>query len=249
LKTILIIFAFSINALISTANAADFKVPTLSGPVVDNARVINAQTRAELENFIRNLNARGIAQLQVLTVPSLDGETIEGASIKIVDKWKLGDAKKDNGVLLLVTIAERQLRIEVGQGLEGDLTDLYSRRIIDNVIVPQFRADNFSEGIRLGIFEIARKIDPQFAENNNTPKMNLNYANSMQPKNLGLRNIIEVIFFIIMAIIFIASRGRRSRHWLGGGMSGLGGGGFSGGGSSWGGGGGGFSGGGSSGRW
>src|SRR4051812_32323250 len=93
---------------------ADFQVPALTGPVVDSAGMFNASTRAGLDRFIRELHDQGGAQLQVAAVSNLGGISIEEASIKITDQWKLGKKKEDRGLLLLFALAERKVRIEVG---------------------------------------------------------------------------------------------------------------------------------------
>src|SRR5258708_206801 len=103
---------------------ADFKVPSLTGPVMDFAGYLRAEDARDLQRLLLNYNEQGKAQIQVLILKDLQGVEIEDASIKITDAWKLGEKKKDNGVLFLVGAAEHRMRIEVGRGLEGTLTDL-----------------------------------------------------------------------------------------------------------------------------
>jgi len=241
------------------AQGEPFKVPVLSRPVMDEAQMLDPTVRQQLNQVLEGLWRQGGSQLVVLTIPELGGETIEQASIRVVDQWKLGDAQKDNGVLLMVAKTERKVRIEVGQGLEGELTDAYSKRIIDQAIVPLFKEGRFTEGIVMGAYRILEKTDPQFPFNQAFQGLE-----GMQPSRRGQSSgslnglqLIFVIIFVILAIFFnIISRvtglGRSLRHhghrrdgW-GGGWGG-GGGGFGGGG--FGGGGGGFSGGGASGNW
>ncbi len=223
--------------------AKGFEVPGLSGPVVDQAKMLSARTERELSQLIRQVYQQKGIQLQIVTLKNLSGLTIEQASIKIVDKWQLGDKKTDNGVLLLVAQKERKVRIEVGQGLEGDLPDAYAKRIIAETIIPLFKAGKFEEGIVWGAVDIIKTIKPDFkpAESYSAGKRNT----SGIPISKIFIFIIIMIFSIFNRIGFGRGRGFRSGF---GGVGGFGGsGGFGGGG--WSGGGGGFSGGGASGGW
>lgn len=240
----------------SPAGADEFRVPALTGPVVDAADVLDRRYVDVIENGLRKLNAGGGTQINVLTVPSLGGLEIEQASIKVTDAWKLGGAKTDNGVLLLVAPTERRVRIEVGQGLEGSLTDAYSNRIVRDTILPQFRNGDFSRGVLLGLVEIIKRTDP-----NVDPNTLFGEQDQPRPqRNSSGSGLFKLIFFLLILIVIFAGRGggggRRSRFspWAAGALGyGLGrssgGGGFGGGGGGWSGGGGGFSGGGASGGW
>lgn len=227
---------------------AAFQVPALQGPVMDQVGYIKNSDQRELSALLQDYNRRGKAQIQVLVIPSLEGEAIESASIRITDAWKLGDAKKDNGVLFLISAGDRRLRIEVGQGLEGALTDLQSKRIISDTVIPYFKAGKTSQGIVAGVYEIIRAVDKEFADE-------VGLADPSPKKN----NWIILIVFVVLLLIIIGGgrgggRGRRAGLFYGGaggfgGWSGGGGFGGSGGGGGWSGGGGGFSGGGASGSW
>ena len=105
---------------------AEFKVPPLTGPVMDEVGYLNRSDRQELTQLLYDFNRRGKAQIQVLIVNSLEGEPIEQASIQITDKWKLGDKVKDNGVLFLISAQDRAMRIEVGQRSEEHTSELQS---------------------------------------------------------------------------------------------------------------------------
>lgn len=237
--------------LVSAVSAADFQVPALTGPVVDNASMMSERGRTELADLLIRLNNRGGTQLQVLTVPDLSGLSIEEATIKVTDKWKLGSAKDDNGVLLMVAAQERRVRIEVGQGREGVLPDVIASRIIREVIVPRFRADGADSAITAGVLAILHYTDPEFSERNG--------HDIPRPKGGGGTSgmtFLWILFFVIILLHRMFFGGRRRGLWSRGGyyggLGGLsgsswGGGGFGGGG--WSGGGGGFSGGGSSGSW
>ncbi|MEY3713476.1 MAG: hypothetical protein RL321_1096, partial [Pseudomonadota bacterium] len=118
-------------------------IPTLTARVTDQAGVLSAQQEAELEALLTAFETRKGAQIAVLTVATVAPEEIEQYSIRVVDAWKLGRQGVDDGALLIVAVDDRRVRIEVGRGLEGALTDLISNRIIDETIVPAFRAGDY----------------------------------------------------------------------------------------------------------
>src|SRR5579859_7018294 len=129
--------------------ALDF--PALSGRVVDQADVMNAQSRSAVEAKLKDLEDKSGIQLVVATVRSLQGGDIETYANQLFRFWKLGEAKKNNGVLLLVAPSEHKVRIEVGYGLEGTLTDALSSVIIQSAIIPRFKSNDFSGGIERGV--------------------------------------------------------------------------------------------------
>jgi uncharacterized protein len=135
--------------LVTAAFALDF--PQLTGRVVDQAGVMTPDSKAALETKLKNLEDKSGIQLVVATVKSLQGSDIETYANLLFRTWKLGQAQKNNGVLLLVAPAEHKVRIEVGYGLEGTLTDALSSVIISSAIVPRFKANDYSGGIERGV--------------------------------------------------------------------------------------------------
>ena len=238
-------FSLSLSLLASldssaASAAAGFEVPRLTGPVMDLAGVLAPQAQSQIEKIARDFLASDKAQIQVLTVSTIGDLAIEQAALKVVESWKLGGAKTDNGILLLVSLSERKVRIEVGQGLEGVIPDIIAKRIISDGIVPFFRKGNYSDGVLAGVALVARTIDSGY-------QMEGLPQRPAASERRGKREIpgpLLIIFFIIFAIFSIF--GRRSGFY-GGGGGGWGGG--SSGGGGWSGGGGGFSGGGASGDW
>jgi uncharacterized protein len=236
------------------ARGAAFTVPRLTGPVVDSAQLLSAQAKARLETALLGLLEGGGSQIAVLTVPDLGQETIEQASIRVTDARKLGTKKKDNGVLFLIARDERKLRIEVGQGLEGQLTDAHSRRILDDLVTPHFKAGNFDAGVLAGVRAIVSHTDPDVDAASwfegaipPTPR----HRRPPVPPGLILLFFL-VLFGVVAGLGGRGTRGGGSRgggRFSGGGGGSRGGGGFSGGGGGFSGGGGGFSGGGASGGW
>ena len=140
-------------ALASSARALE--VPPLAGRVNDLAGVLPPAERSALEARLAGYERSTGHQLAVLILPSLEGEPIEDYSIRVVDAWKLGKKGKDDGVLLLVAVQDRKLRIEVGYGLEGDLPDATASRIVRELIAPAFQQGNMPLGISRGVSAIA----------------------------------------------------------------------------------------------
>jgi uncharacterized protein len=238
--------------------ALAFNFPPLTGRVVDQAGIMSAQSRNDLEAKLKDLESKSGIQLVVATVKSLEGSDVETYANELFRNWKLGEAKKNNGVLLLVAPAEHKVRIEVGYGLEGTLTDALSSVIISSAIVPRFKANDFSRGIERGVDGIISVLSGDTADWR--PKPSVRAEDSPQLSN-GLFSILFLLFviFVVWSLIRSArstSSGRYIRR--GGGMiflptGGSWGGGFGGGGGGFGGGfsgGGGWSGGGgASGSW
>jgi uncharacterized protein len=231
--------------------------------VVDLAGIVDDATENRLNGYLQELEQKTTAQMVVLTLLSLEGESIEDLSIRIAhDKWKLGQRGKDNGVLFLIAFKDRKYRIEVGYGLEGMLPDSLVGSMGRDILVPYFKKGDYSNGIFATTLAMANKIAADAGVKiEGMPR--LNYRT--QPAGKGKRAdplsmIIGIIFFIILGILFIrnpraflwfllfSSMGGRRGTWGGGGFGGggFGGGGF---GSFGGGGGGGFGGGGASGGW
>jgi uncharacterized protein len=142
--------ALLILCLFSTlAFALDF--PPLTGRVVDDANVMTPEARGNVAAKLKDLEDKSSIQLVVATVKSLQGSDIETYANELFRFWKLGEAQKNNGVLLLVAPNEHKVRIEVGYGLEGTLTDALSSVIISSAIVPRFKSGDFSGGIERGV--------------------------------------------------------------------------------------------------
>lgn len=218
-------------------------VPNLTGPVVDEAGVFSPQGKIQLAAALEKYFQESKNQFQVLTVKSLEGDVLEDFSIRVADAWKIGGRESDRGLIVLLAQSERRVRIEVGQGLEGDIPDAFAGRVIDQVMVPEFRAGNLEQGLVFGLQALAEKLGGQL----DLSSMPVRHR---RQQGLPLWAVFLIIFILFIFQIVGVRQGRRRGigYWGGGGFSG--GGGFgSGGGSSWSGGGGGFSGGGSSGGW
>jgi uncharacterized protein len=138
---------------------ADVAVPPLTGRVVDQTGTLSADDVATLTQTLRGLELRKGSQIAVLIVPTTEPETIEQYSIRVAEAWKIGRKKVDDGALLVVAKNDRKIRIEVGYGLEGALTDVTARRIIDEIITPKFKSGDFAGGISAGVDRIVGVVD------------------------------------------------------------------------------------------
>ncbi len=138
---------------------AEVAVPPLVGRVTDQTATLTAEQKTALEQTLQAFEARKGSQVALLIVPTTAPETIEQYSLRVAEQWKLGRKKVDDGAILVVAKNDRALRIEVGYGLEGALNDATSKRIISDVITPDFRQGDFYGGIKAGIDQIIRVID------------------------------------------------------------------------------------------
>jgi uncharacterized protein len=146
-------------AALTFAAWADVAVPPLSGRVVDQTGTLGSGDIASLTQRLKDFETRKGSQIAVLIVPTTEPESIEQFSIRVAEAWKIGRKKVDDGALLVIAKNDRHLRIEVGYGLEGALTDVTSRRIIDEDITPKFKAGDFAGGVSAGIDRMIRVID------------------------------------------------------------------------------------------
>jgi uncharacterized protein len=176
-------------------NLSALEVPALKGRINDYAGMLSAATRQQLEDILGRLEQTDSSQIVVLTLPSLGGEVLEEFSLKVAEKWKIGQKGFDNGAILLIAQKDRKLRIEVGYGLEGSLTDLMAGRIIRNVIVPQFKAGNFDQGIIDGVQAIIEVVRGEYQAADKSP-----FAKGQKKKDFspGFGGLIAFVFFISM---------------------------------------------------
>ncbi len=267
------VLALALVILVSAASAAlaQPKFPQLTGRVVDEAGLLTPSDRAEVEAMLRQLEEKSTDQIAVYTTRSLQGYPIEDFGYQLGRAWQIGQKGKNNGIVLIVAPNERAVRIEVGRGLEPQMTDLMSGLIVNNVILPAFRRGEFSAGIKAGVRDIRDVLLGDAAEveirargaQKRTPDGNIN-ADTI---------IILIVIAFFLYVVFMQMREaqrhpNRARYrrrdgnvisspggwggsgsWppSGGGWGGSGGGDSGGGG--WSGGGGDFGGGGASGKW
>lgn len=250
----------AVLCLIVPALAAEPKFPVLTGRIVDGAGLLDSSTRARLEGQLAAHEEKSTDQLVVVTLPDLQGFEIADFGYRLGRFWKVGQKEKNNGALLIVAVKERKVRIEVGYGLEGQLTDALTRVIIETAIVPRFKAGDFAGGITAGVDAMLKVLTGDAAE------LQKRAAQLKANENIGWIEIAVIAIFLFIVVVIIlqavrgaqnpALRGRRgsvmrggpvifgpsSGGFSGGWSSGSDSGGFSGGGGS-------FGGGGSSGDW
>ncbi|MGZ5922465.1 MAG: TPM domain-containing protein [Rhizomicrobium sp.] len=252
MRVIAVLIAFLVSALPALA-APSF--PALTGRVVDDAHVLSDQTKSDLDGKLAALEAKTSRQLVVVTLPSLQGYEISDYGYQLGRAWGIGQAKLNNGALFIIAPTEHKVRIEVGYGLEPILTDALSEVIIQQAVLPRFRAGDFNGGTEAGVAALIQQLslDPSAAEAKAA-------AAAQQLQHQGSSGVSPLSILVIILFIAIAF-GRIFRgfgFWPllflgglgGGGRGGYGGYDGGGGGGGWGGGGGGsFGGGGASGSW
>lgn len=225
---------------------AEIAVPQLTSPVIDDANFFTSAEETELIKKSRSIFNAGGPQIQIWTIPTLEGEPIESVSIRATDLWQLGRKGKDDGLLLSIARQERRYRLEVGRGLEGTIPDALASRLLRNFLVPALRRNNAAEGVERILFEVTQLTLPD------SELLKSEQIAKPASKRRG-SNLFQIIFFFIFIVIALISSRFSNLHRRGRGWTTYGGGGWSGGGrgggGGWSGGGGGFSGGGSSGGW
>ena len=157
-------FSFTFLFFCFQLTFAQKAIPELwSMRVHDEAKVMSTAAVDQLENQLKAYEDSTTNQIAVLIISSLDGDVLEEYSLRVAEKWKLGQAARDNGVLLLIAIEDRKMRIEVGEGLEGVLTDALSNRIIRNEIAPEFRRGDYEAGVLSGVNGIISAIGGEYS--------------------------------------------------------------------------------------
>ena len=171
------------------------EVPQLRGRVNDYANMLSPGASQRMEQALADFESSDSTQIVVLTVNSLEGESLEEYSIKVAEAWRVGQTKLDNGAILLVAKQERKIRIEVGRGLEGVLTDLVSGRIIRGDISPYFKNNDYDAGITAGIFSIMQVVRGEY---------------KAQPRDLkqgkkSAEPVFTLLVFLLVAVVFLGS--------------------------------------------
>jgi uncharacterized protein len=185
-------------AALTAISVAALDVPRLKGHVNDYAGMLSPASGRQLEALLTDFEQKESTQIALLTVPSLEGDSLEDFSIRVAEAWKIGQKEADNGAILLIAKADRKIRIEVGYGLEGRLTDLLAGRIIRNVIAPHFKAGAFDQGIAAGISAMIDVVRGEFSADESPPPS--------RPKQTGIPLLpLLAIFFLLNAL------GRASR--------------------------------------
>ena len=183
--------ALSLTLLAPCATTAQVTVPALLGHVTDQTKTLAPEQIAALEQTLSTFEARKGSQLAVLIVPSTAPEEIEQFALRVAEQWKLGRKKVDDGAILVVAKNDRALRIEVGYGLEGALSDITSKRIISETITPRFKQGDFYGGIEAGVAQIIKVVEGEPLP-----------APSGRPTGSydDVRQMLPVLFIVVLAV-------------------------------------------------
>jgi uncharacterized protein len=208
-KTLLVVFLGTIASVFFSLNAAAVAVPPRPTdiPIVDQTNTLSTDQKTILAAQIAAEREKSGNQIAIVVVPTLENGMIEDYSLDVAREWGIGTAANNNGVLLLVVKDDRMLRIEVGTGLEGALTDAQAGRIIRNEITPLFRQNKYYEGIRLGITSIIASINGEYMAT----------ASTTEPVRIPWEMIL-VFGFLIFS--WLGSILARTKSWWAGGIIG-----------------------------
>lgn len=234
LRKVLIIIAI---LLLPVVGHAEFPKPT--GYVNDFANVVDPLTRQRLDSFLASFDTQTGVEVAVATLPSLDGRPIEDVAVDLFKSWGIGKKGKDNGLLFLVAPTEKKMRFEVGYGLEGAMNDALAGRILDEAVVPRFRAGEMSDGIAAGTIAAVSTIVEK-------EQLSFNVENALggldqgipppQKKGGTVPTVFKILFILLMIYLFIrhpwlfllvlsnVGGGGRGGGGFGGGFGGFGGG-------------------------
>jgi len=212
IKNLKLIFKIAISALLflSFAASAYYSPGSPTGFVNDYAKMMSDGAKTQMETKLVQFEKDTSSEISLVTIDSLKGDTIENFAVKLFEEWGIGKKNKDNGVLLLISKEDRQIRIEVGYGLEGALTDAQSYWIIQNIIRPAFQAENYDQGISDAVDKIIAATKGEYV-----PSENQNPATKINIKSLETVFIIAFFGFIWLAAILA-----RSKSWWAGGVIG-----------------------------
>jgi len=193
-------------ALPLAAQAQRAEVPYLTGRVVDMAEILKPDTRRRLAGELQAHEKKTANQVAVLTVPTIHGESVEEYAVRVFEQWKLGQKGKDNGVLVVVVPQDRRMRIEVGYGLEGTLTDAAASRIIRDVMTPRFRAGDYDGGISQGVGAIVAQLEGRAAVSGDAAEPQARQSEFIKAPRMALHEKVltgAFIFGIIGLFTFI----------------------------------------------
>ncbi len=184
----------------STLNA--FPVPKLTRPVTDLAGILSVETVGSLEQIVREHEKETSNQIAVLTINTLEGETISDVAIQVFDEWKLGQKGKNNGVLLLIAKEERKIWISVGRGLEGALTDIQAKYIIQNEIRPNFKSGDFDTGVSRGVDTIIQTIKGEYTPSTSDVQTTKKILSNKDTMAIGFNGLIILFFSLFVSSVF-----------------------------------------------
>ncbi len=191
--------------IISTAKAQDLiPIPKLTGPVTDLTSTLHSIQKAKIDSFLIDYSTEKGSQIAVLILPTTGEESIEEFGIRLAEKWKIGRADQDDGLILIVAKEDRKIRFEVGYGLEGAIPDAYAKRIIETIILPEFRSGDFYHGISEGLYAAVSLINGE-----GLPTPSLEASKDFQ--NFGYIAPLTMIFMILIISVGSAIKKKLGR--------------------------------------
>ncbi len=199
---LLLVFGLGLSLAV---DSQELKLPRLNSPIVDETSLLSTSEKNQLNAKIRRLRKIDGPQIGVVILKSLEGNNLEETAMSIAEKWQLGGKEKDDGVLLLIASKERQMRIEIGGGLEGEITDYEAYQIIDQVLTPEFKNKRFFSGISGFIDAVAAKFDIVLEDQQRASPL----KNAIRPKLTGLHLWFSLLFpFLIIAVLAMLHKKR-----------------------------------------
>lgn len=176
-------------------------IPTLNQPVVDQAKVLSAAEKQNLEQQIRDIYRQGKAQIGIIIVPTTGQEGIFDFAMRVAEQWKLGSAKQDNGLLIAVAVNDQKIHIATGYGLEGVLPDIMVSRIIRNQITPDFKQGQYAQGLQAGLNEIERilNLDPEIAKQA-ADELKVRQTQALQEQEAKDRTLTTAMVILVIGI-------------------------------------------------
>lgn len=176
------------------------EIPALQGRVNDYAGLLSPRAVQEIDAQLADLERNDSTQVVVLTVPTLYGEPVEGFAIRVAEAWRIGQKGLDNGAILLIAKQERKIRIEVGRGLEGKLTDLQAGRIIRDEIAPLLKRGNIDAGVTAGVHAIAATVKGEYRAKEG--------PRDIRQGKKGFHPSFTLVVFLLVAVVFLGSIAR-----------------------------------------
>jgi len=196
MKRLVLVLIFFLSFLPCRVQALE--IPQLQGYINDYARMISSAAATRLEEELKSFEQSDSTQVVILTIPTLQGEAIDGFGIKVAEAWKIGQKNKDNGIIVIVAKQERKIRIEVGRGLEGKMTDLLAGRIIDLVISPRFKRGDFDGGFIAGVSALIDATRGEFKVDGAHPAQ----------RTKGVHSLLTFLIAGLVGLIFVGSLSR-----------------------------------------
>lgn len=189
---------------------SEIQIPVLRAPVMDEADLLNESEEADLNQVAYEIHAHQGPQVTILTLNDLQGFEIEDFSIRVVEKWQLGTKEKDNGLLVIIARAEKKMRIEVGNGIEGEITDYEANQYINQILKPAFREGQFHTGLRLVLQDVAKKFNLKLDQERGFIRRSARPQMKMQIPE-GLRKAFPFIVILFIGAQIILRNSPRAR--------------------------------------